>query len=732
MKKFKFQTRAENELVEAALNFLNRKKRCVMTFKAPTGSGKTVMMANALASISRNCEGRHSLAILWIAPNQLHKQSYERLIQVYGESKALDCLLPEELMNGDLPEKSVLFMNWESIDSDDLVFRRDSERGYNLESYLESARTNMRKILLVADESHIRTNTGKQTKILIEEIIRPDLLIEISATPQQKLVDDTVTVYRESVVEAGLIRKQIVVNPDEQLEQENDELIIHYDGTSEGLLDLALEQQAALAALYASEGSPVYPLILVQLPSRKFDLNALGHFENYLGIKHGLRRGEGVEVWLSDDKTDGLEDIPKFSSSARVLFFKQGIATGWDCPRAQILVALREMKSETFTTQVLGRIIRHPEHRHYHNDALNYGYVFTNYDRIKLDAETATWMNKVLVRAKHVFSMPFPNWTNSHVDRRHHLNVHAIAAILNHKAEVMSVVHHGADSRIMAGSAIIEDIDASLEIVGGKKADLELEGLQEKLNEKKRELVKALADQATGRKYIEQALRSAAYSIVKTMDEKAILETILHSENWPSFERMVIFGLEEFKATQQKIAAHHKLRISWEAPETRFIDLSRKVEFQKSLYKPFLIGELEDSGSNVESPFADYLDACPNVDFWIKNGDSGKDNFAIRYLHNGEYRLFYIDFIVRLHCGKIALLETKGGSVSAQSTANMPETQSKAKALYNYINQLKLDGHAVMGGIVISRQGGWLIHDGNNYNGAGSIPSSSGWKPLEI
>lgn len=40
------------------------------------------------------------------------------------------------------------------------------------------------------------------------------------------------------------------------------------------------------------------------------------------------------------------------------MFFKQAAATGWDCRRAQILVGLREMQSDTFTTQILGRIIR--------------------------------------------------------------------------------------------------------------------------------------------------------------------------------------------------------------------------------------------------------------------------------------------------------------------------------------------------------------------------------------
>ena len=67
MNKFKFQTKKQEELVERALTLLGRAGRSAMTLKAPTGSGKTVMMANALAGLSKACEGKHRLAILCVA-----------------------------------------------------------------------------------------------------------------------------------------------------------------------------------------------------------------------------------------------------------------------------------------------------------------------------------------------------------------------------------------------------------------------------------------------------------------------------------------------------------------------------------------------------------------------------------------------------------------------------------------------------------------------------------------
>ena len=64
-----------------------------------------------------------------------------------------------------------------------------------------------------------------------------------------------------------------------------------------------------------------------------------------------------------------------------VLLFKQAIALGWDCPRASVLLIYREMRNERFTVQTMGRILRMPEQKHYPNEALNFGYVYTNLNK---------------------------------------------------------------------------------------------------------------------------------------------------------------------------------------------------------------------------------------------------------------------------------------------------------------------------------------------------------------
>ena len=59
------------------------------------------------------------------------------------------------------------------------------------------------------------------------------------------------------------------------------------------------------------------------------------------------------------------------------VIIKQAVATGWDCPRAQILVKLRDNMSEVFEIQTIGRIRRMPEAKHYESDLLDSCYLYT-------------------------------------------------------------------------------------------------------------------------------------------------------------------------------------------------------------------------------------------------------------------------------------------------------------------------------------------------------------------
>lgn len=200
----------------------------------------------------------------------------------------------------DLPERAVVFMNWASIDSDKLVLRRDNETGRNLATFIQRARVAGRKVVLVVDESHLHLDSGEQARVVVDHIIAPDLLIEVSATSKAERPDAPVVVLREDVIAAGMIRKGITVNPGADLSDETGQFLPLYDGTSEALLDAALSKQTELTRQFKAAGSPVVPLVLVQLPDRRANVDALQHFERYLLMKHELERGTfRCDSWLS-------------------------------------------------------------------------------------------------------------------------------------------------------------------------------------------------------------------------------------------------------------------------------------------------------------------------------------------------------------------------------------------------------------------------------------------------
>jgi type III restriction enzyme len=68
---------------------------------------------------------------------------------------------------------------------------------------------------------------------------------------------------------------------------------------------------------------------------------------------------------------------------------KQAVSTGWDCPRAKILVKLREGGSEDFQIQTIGRIRRMPERKHYGWNTLDSCYIYTLDSRYKMGLLTS-------------------------------------------------------------------------------------------------------------------------------------------------------------------------------------------------------------------------------------------------------------------------------------------------------------------------------------------------------
>ena len=342
-----------------------------LVFKSPTGSGKTIMLAQFLRDIvgDPRFEG-NDVAFVWFSFSEdSYVQSKKKLFDYYGGAGELDLLDLNDLSRGKLQKNDVFFINWQKIKGktkDSRKLRRENEQGLTFDSFIKETQEDNRNIVAIIDEEHIGSDTELADEV-IKGVVKPKITIHISATPKyvptRAEVGGYVEVGRNEVVEAGLIKEKIIFQTEEDLSRKE----FKNKDQDEILLELALNKRTEIEKSYKEAGVEVNPLVLIQLPNDDQSLKGTttttkqSIVTNYLK-KKGVNEDK-IAVWLSEDKIN-LEDIENNKSPVSFLLFKQAAATGWDCPRASVLVMFREIRNPIFAIQTVGRILRMPFGNH--------------------------------------------------------------------------------------------------------------------------------------------------------------------------------------------------------------------------------------------------------------------------------------------------------------------------------------------------------------------------------
>src|SRR3972149_2793222 len=130
-----------------------------------------------------------------------------------------------------------------------------------------------------------------------------------------------------------MIKSEILVNP------EFLDIKIGSKSSDEIVIEQGLKKREELVKMYKKEGSNINPLMLIQLPDNRSNL--ISKKEDVIKIleKQGITEKNGkLAIWLSEDKSDTLQNIEKNDNQVQVSRSSQPIDLGWDCPRASILV----------------------------------------------------------------------------------------------------------------------------------------------------------------------------------------------------------------------------------------------------------------------------------------------------------------------------------------------------------------------------------------------------------
>lgn len=716
-----YQENAIDDLLAKTKRLLGYSGSKKLVFKSPTGSGKTIMMAEFLKQLIDDREIRQSLGFIWTAPRQLHTQSREKLENYFETSRALKCSYFEDLDDRKISENEILFFNWESINKADNIYIRDNEQDFNLLKVLERTKEEGREIVLVIDEAHHHA-TSQISQGLIQ-MIGPKLTIEVTATPATITdEDEKVFVQLDDVKKEGMVKKAVVLNDD------FDSFIKHgkiktqkLSGRSEELvIDAAMKKRRELAKEFQEEKVNVNPLVLIQLPDRKTSLEdrIRERVESILKNKYKIsteKDNNKLAIWLSGEHTN-KENVEKQDSEVEVLIFKQTIALGWDCPRAQILVLFRQWHSPVFSIQTIGRIMRMPEpdKGHYESEFLNYGYVYTNLDNIEVQEDIAKDYITIYT-SKRRFD-PKLNLLSCYPKRHREktrLSPLFIDIFLKQAKEYdlkkqVDIKAKKFDLKIISDYKV-EDVDALVgaKIIGDKEIKASGFDMQKLFDFFVRNNLTPFypEDRSVGRvkeaiyKFFEQELKMWYGDVWEE-----IVRIVLSDKNSRHFVNVIDKAKEKYQEEVVKRKSEIVDVENWNIPES--LPYGReyeKVNVKKSIMQPFY----SDKRWKLEAAFIDFLDKAEKVEWWFKNGDRDATFFAVRY-NNGEEKPFYVDFIVKLKDGRIGLFDAKAGLTKQVAG-------TKIDGLYKYIQTESKKGKKCFGGIVTNTErnyrGRWVYFD---------------------
>lgn len=779
----KFQREAIDNLLNVFVSTWKiDKKKLPIVFKAPTGSGKTFMAAYFIRGLNHLPQWKKDKAFIWITfSDDLAMQSRDKFREYFENNLENNLVTVSDINRGKLYENDILFINWQKIVSksaESRVLRRpDNEEmrkefGKYWEDFLEGTKKDGREIILIIDEAH----KNKGTELAKNEIdkIDPKIVLHITATPEDqdelesRRINSFVEVDREKVVEQGLIKEKIAVQTDEDLQK--------YAGRDldEVLLDLGIEKREQIKEELHEMGKDINPLMLIQLPNDDKSLIDMDKetkeevVSNYLK-KRGIKE-KNIAKWF-DGKQENMDYITENDSDVDFMLFKQAAGTGWDCPRACVLVMFREIKSNKFYVQTVGRILRMPEPQmkddYKDKVALRTGFLFTNYKREQVAIPDQSGKNK-------------PNTKFS--------NIKAGIKNINLKSAYISRIDYG---DIPRSFRFQQSFVNSLNNFFGIKKDDILGKAAKKLESKKIDLDKKLTNKIIvnaefkdfdqldydfrkkgkdlelemSENDVEKTFNYICYQLLQEQtDEKAKFTNIARSWSvlksgiriWfkgilgedsnnyyrvfindinkgagSKFRPAITQALKDFKPEAQKILKKKQRdHEEKEAPDF-FIqdeysytdDYIEEKQKNCALDKFYVLADY--LGRDNEIKFKDYIDS-KNVEWWFKNGDYGKDYFAIKYFNTDDNKdeLFYPDWIIKFKKGKVGIFDTKDGD-----TAKSQETKDKARALSLKLKEL---GKQYIGGISVFENGIWYYNDSENYNyEKGNIGGDKNWKKFE-
>ncbi len=381
-----------------------------VSLSATTGAGKTVMAAAVIEALFWGSDrfvvdANPGAVVIWFSddPN-LNEQTKDRLRQA-SEKFTYDQLvtIQHPFARAKLEPGKVYFLNTQRLSRTSLLTRgHDADDEGVLETMTTESSPDLQgwtiwqtiantindaalTVYLILDEAHrgFNTRANSEKPTLVRRLVNghagyPPIPIVwgISATIErfneamrEAHADDSrralpsIQVDPLRVQESGLVKDTIVLDIPNEAGNFDTVLVRR---AAEKLRDSSIRWERYAKSEDAVEA--VKPLLILQAPNTP-DADQIGlALDQILRVMPALT-GDSVRHVFGDHTTqkfgswevDWIEpQRVETTTNVRVLVAKDAISTGWDCPRAEVLVSFRPAKDQTHITQLLGRMVRNP------------------------------------------------------------------------------------------------------------------------------------------------------------------------------------------------------------------------------------------------------------------------------------------------------------------------------------------------------------------------------------
>lgn len=389
-----------DELDEARVAARKGKLQAVV-LSAPTGSGKTITVAAVIDWTFGGADGvaaRPNTTFLWLSDSpELNEQSKAKLMAAcdHVPFHRLETVESTSFDKERLEPGHVYFINTQLLGKDKLLTKGGDKKTFTFwQTVANTIAAGPEDFVLIIDEAHRGAGvTEKARKPIMQKFITGSeadglpavpLVLGMSATPQRftellgssQRTQRPVHISPDMVRQSGLLKDLILVRTNKSTTVQSD--LTHLQHAA-GRWKTFRERWETYCA-HEKEREVVKPVLVVQVQdgidnrltmtpldevvaviqrvTGPLAVNEMVHcFQGVEEIQHGgciIRRMDASRI----------QDAP----DVKVVLFKTALTTGWDCPRAEVMMSFRRSVDATTIAQLVGRMIRTPLARRIESD----------------------------------------------------------------------------------------------------------------------------------------------------------------------------------------------------------------------------------------------------------------------------------------------------------------------------------------------------------------------------